>query len=91
MINDQDSRLLMNQLSHEASVRHQCELDYIVGKSEYQLFEQLHPRLFLDGDQWCCLYGENIQEGIVGFGDTPYKAVIAMNIAFHASAKERAK
>lgn len=29
---------------------------------------------FKDGNQWCFLYGENIQEGIVGFGDTIYEA-----------------
>lgn len=29
------------------------------------------PRLFLDGNEWCALYGNNIQEGIVGFGETP--------------------
>jgi len=23
-----------------------------------------------DGNQWCYLYGENLQEGISGFGDT---------------------
>lgn len=24
----------------------------------------------MDGDQWCALYGENLQEGTAGFGDT---------------------
>lgn len=33
------------------------------------------PRIFKDGDQWCALYGENIQEGICGFGSTPDKAL----------------
>lgn len=37
--------------------------------------EQLKPRIFPDGNKWCCLYGENIQDGIVGFGDTPIQAV----------------
>lgn len=23
---------------------------------------------------WCCLYGENIQEGVAGFGDSPRAA-----------------
>lgn len=27
-----------------------------------------------DGNQWSFLYGDNIQEGIVGFGDTIYEA-----------------
>lgn len=29
---------------------------------------------FKDGNQWSFLYGDNIQEGIVGFGDTIYEA-----------------
>jgi len=29
---------------------------------------------YKDGNQWCFLYGENIQEGICGFGDTIYQA-----------------
>ncbi len=24
-----------------------------------------------DGNQWCALYGTNIQEGVCGFGDSP--------------------
>ena len=32
-----------------------------------------------DGDQWCWLYGENLQEGVAGFGDTPAQAAIAFD------------
>ncbi len=28
-----------------------------------------------DGDQWCVLYGENLHEGIAGFGSTPWEAM----------------
>jgi hypothetical protein len=28
-------------------------------------------KVFKDGDQYCCLYGENLQEGIAEFGNTP--------------------
>lgn len=28
-----------------------------------------------DGDSWCALKGENLQEGIAGFGDTPVLAL----------------
>ena len=33
------------------------------------------PRIFKDGDQWCALHGENIQEGIAGYGNTPNEAL----------------
>jgi hypothetical protein len=29
------------------------------------------PRLSIDGDKWCALYGEDLQNGVAGFGDTP--------------------
>lgn len=36
-----------------------------------------------DGNQWCVLYGDNLQVGIAGFGDTPYKAMLAFEDKFH--------
>lgn len=33
------------------------------------------PRLSVDGDKWCALYGENLQYGVAGFGDSPADAV----------------
>ena len=31
-------------------------------------------KLSKDGNQWCFLWGENLQEGVAGFGDTIYEA-----------------
>jgi hypothetical protein len=31
-----------------------------------------------DGDQWCALLGENLQEGEAGFGNTPIEVVQAL-------------
>lgn len=33
------------------------------------------PRIYPDGDQWCALYGEDLQNGVAGFGNTPALAV----------------
>jgi len=30
---------------------------------------------YKDGDQWCVLLGENLQEGIAGFAETPAGAI----------------
>lgn len=30
---------------------------------------------YKDGDTWCVLWGENIQKGVCGFGETPIKAI----------------
>jgi len=32
-------------------------------------------KLTLDGDAWCALLGEDLQEGLAGFGDTPSDAL----------------
>lgn len=33
------------------------------------------PALSIDGTKWCALYGSNLQDGVVGFGDTPAAAM----------------
>lgn len=40
------------------------------------------PRLMADGDRWCALYGDNLQEGVAGFGDTPWAAMQAFDKAW---------
>ncbi len=40
------------------------------------------PRLTKDGNAWIALYGENLQEGVVGCGDTPAKAMYAFDEAW---------
>lgn len=34
----------------------------------------LKPKLTREGDCWCALYGENLHDGIAGFGKTPSEA-----------------
>ena len=53
----------------------QSAISRLVQEEEYSLFAQLKPDLFIDGNQWCVLYGEDLQSGIAGFGDTPQKAI----------------
>jgi hypothetical protein len=33
------------------------------------------PRLSIDGDKWCALYGENLQDGVAGFGESAERAM----------------
>ena len=33
------------------------------------------PALSIDGNQWCALYGNNLHDGVAGFGDTPELAM----------------
>lgn len=41
------------------------------------------PSITIDGDQWCALYGENLQEGIAGFGDSPADAMNAFDAEYY--------
>ena len=43
------------------------------------------PKIFLDGDRWCALYGENIQNGVAAFGESPYHAAYAFDMAWSKS------
>lgn len=38
----------------------------------------LNISIEMDGDKWCALYWDNIQEGCAGFGDTPIEALRAL-------------
>lgn len=40
------------------------------------------PKLSIDGNQWCALYGDNLQDGVSGFGDSPAAAMAAFNSAW---------
>ena len=45
-------------------------------------FSRIRPKVFPDGNQWCALYGDNLQTGVCGFGDTPEKAAVAFDLAW---------
>ncbi len=49
------------------------------------------PALSVDGDQWCALYGENLQEGVSGFGNSPAEAMEDFNKAWYAKLPEIGK
>lgn len=45
------------------------------------------PGLTIDGNQWCALYGLNLQDGVAGFGDSPHDAMIAFDKEWYAKLK----
>ena len=44
---------------------------YAAACEQRRPFIQLRPRIFIDGNQWCTLYGENLQDGVAGFSESP--------------------
>lgn len=83
MLNERDSTSLLSQLLHDATMKHQEEMNLIIEKEEMNLFSILRPKLFMDGNMWCVLYGDNLMDGIAGFGETVYKAILDFNASFH--------
>jgi hypothetical protein len=59
------------------------EIRTAVEREEFNLVALLKPRIFMDGNQYCVLFGESLMEGIAGFGDTPVLAVFDFNKAWH--------
>lgn len=47
-------------------------------------FVVLRPKIYPDGNQWCALYGDNLQDGVCGFGSTPEEAATAFDSAWHS-------
>lgn len=41
------------------------------------------PRIFLDGNRWCALLGDDIQTGICGFGASPHDACVRFDKAWY--------
>ena len=68
---------------------HDIERGIAIETAEMNLVALLKPRIFLDRNQWCVLYGDNLQDGIVGFGDSPRLAVYAFNKAWDAIAAQK--
>ena len=40
------------------------------------------PRIYTDGNKWCALYGDNIQDGVAVFGDSPEEAFADFDAAW---------
>ena len=49
------------------------------------------PAVSIDGDQWCALYGQDLQSGVAGFGDSPAAAMLDFDANWNLSlaARER--
>lgn len=41
------------------------------------------PVLSKDGNMWCALFGDNLQEGVAGFGESPRAAMYAFDLAWN--------
>lgn len=52
---------------------------------------RMRPSVFPDGNKWCCLYGDDLQVGVAGFGDTPEAACAEFDKAWSNAKPPRLK
>jgi hypothetical protein len=72
-----------SQRQHNELLEHDSRQYAADLQADYMLFSMLKPRVYRDGNQWCVLYGNDIQEGIAGFGDSISDAVKNWNYSFN--------
>lgn len=78
-MNEQDSKMVANEMIHKLHIEHDERMNQLMTKSDLALIEAFGLKPFKDGDCWCVLFGDNLQEGISGFGKSPHKAVLDFN------------
>ena len=67
-----------------------CDNDYRASIERMRPFMLIRPKLYPDGNQWCCLYGENVQEGVVGFGASPELATREFDKEWYEELRQQA-
>lgn len=55
----------------------------IIETAEMNLVIIFGAKLSIDGNQYCWLHGDNLQDGIAGFGKSPYLAALDFDKNFH--------
>ena len=79
-MNAVDSNLAMNAIDHAARMIQASWQE--VASIQTAPHIRYKPKLFRDGDQWCALLGDDIQEGVCGFGNSPANAMHAFDKAW---------
>jgi len=75
-----NERLIVDAVSHAAHMVQNSFQVLAVALEAPHIIE--NPKFGLDGDQYYFLKGDNIQDGIAGFGPTPKAAAYAFNMAW---------
>jgi hypothetical protein len=72
-MNHEHSKMAADCIAHEA---HMAGYSIQCAAVQYErpcvLFS---PKIYMDGKEWCVLYGENLQDGVAGFGKSPQEAM----------------
>ena len=72
-MNEEHSRLGLESFSHAVTMAgHSVQNAASAYERPHVL---MRPYLCIDGNSWCALYGEDLQSGVAGFGNSPAKAM----------------
>lgn len=81
-----NSSELIDRLSQQFDISHAVYMVrdawQVSAASHERPFVLLKPKLYPDGNMWCALYGDNLQDGLAGFGKTPAEAAEAFDAAW---------
>lgn len=78
MMNETSSREAASAISFAADM---CKITIQEAATEYgRPSVVFRPKLFLDGGQYCALYGDDLQNGCAGFGETPAAAMLDFDV-----------
>lgn len=81
MLDQENQAAIVNQFSYATEAMSNSARNIEINLSQPHIL--LRPKMFRDGNQWCCLYGDSLQEGVCGFGDSPYQAAMAFDGEWH--------
>ena len=83
-----DSGTITDRITHCFDFSHQ--ISAMLQSVEYECLRPyvlMRPKVYMDGDKWCALYGENLQDGVAGFGNSPAEAVQDFDRNWHKKAE----
>lgn len=80
-MNNEMYMLAVDAIAHAANMALASVQSAVADYQRYSIL--LRPKLMLDGDKWCALYGDNLQDGIAGFGSTPDEAMRDFDKSFY--------
>lgn len=73
VLNEEWQRHLVSVLEHWAQMAKESIAQ--AAAEQMRPAVSFKPRLSIDGDQWCALYGDDLQSGVAGFGKSPEEAM----------------
>ena len=79
-LNDEYQSMAANAIAHAAQMAGHAWQNAAYDRSRPSVIWK--PKLSIDGNQWCAMYGDDLQNGVAGFGDSPELAMYDFDAAW---------